>query len=211
MTYPYRLPRLPYASNALEPQLNRATIMQHHDRIFADHVAKLNEALSHYPALHNRPLPQLLLHPDRLPHAIREDIREHGGAVYNHTLYFANLAPAHTTQPDRQLTAAISCHFGSMEDFLRVLRNASLANNREGYCWLASDKKGCLQVFFTNGQDTMLPLSPILSLDLYRHAYALTYDDRQAYVEAAMTLLNWDIMSRRYGAVFAGQPPFPNP
>ena len=84
MTFPYTLPRLPYSTGALEPNLNRATIMTHHDKIFASHTDALNCTLQPYPALQQQPLPQLLLHPDRLPCAIREDVLEHGGAVYTH-------------------------------------------------------------------------------------------------------------------------------
>lgn len=67
MTYPYALPRLPYAPATLEPNLNRAAIMTHHDRIFAGHIDGLNRALQPYPALQRRPLSRLLLHPDCLP------------------------------------------------------------------------------------------------------------------------------------------------
>ena len=74
MTYPYALPRLPYAPAALEPNLNRATIMTHHDRIFAGHIDGLNRALQPYPALQRRPLSRLLLHPDCLPAPARPDI-----------------------------------------------------------------------------------------------------------------------------------------
>lgn len=212
MTFPYTLPRLPYPTAALEPNLNRATIMTHHDQIFAGHMKKLNDALQPYPALHHRPLTQLLLHPDQLPCAIREEVLEHGGAVYNHALYFPSLAPARSTKPAAALTGAIDRCFGSMEDFLRSLRRISLADKREGYTWLLSDKCGRLRLLFTLGQATALPLTPVLCLDLYRHAYELTYgDDRAAYMEAVMPLINWDALSRRYGAVFAGQPPFPNP
>lgn len=212
MTFPYTLPRLPYPTAALEPNLNRATIMTHHDKIFAGHVDALNRALQPYPILQKQPLTQLLLHPDRLPGPIREDVLEHGGAVYNHTLYFPSLAPARSTRPGTALTGAIDRCFGSMEDFLRALGRLSLSDQREGYTWLLSDRCGRLRLLFTPGQATALPLSPLFCLDLYRHAYALTYgDDRKAYVEAALPLINWDALSRRYRAVFTGQPPFPNP
>lgn len=212
MTFPYTLPRLPYPSGALEPNLNRATVMSHHDRIFAGHVDALNRALQPYPALHNRPLEQLLLHPDRLPCNLRGEVAEHGGAVYNHALYFPSLAPARSTRPTAALTEAIGRHFGSVEDFLRALQRVCLCDKREGYAWLLADRCGKLRLIFTPGQATALPLAPIVCLDLYRHAYELTYgDDRAAYVEAVMPLLNWEVFSRRYAAVFAGQPPFPNP
>ena len=212
MTYPYTLPPLPYPSAALEPNLNRATIMTHHDKIFGGHVEQLNHALQPYPTAQKQPLTQLLLHPDRLPCAIRQDAAEHGGAVYNHSLYFSSLAPARSTRPGTALTGAIDRCFGSMEDFLRALGQLSLSDRREGYCWLLSDRRGRLQLLFTPGQSTPLPLTPIFCLDLYRHAYALTWgDDRKAYVEAALPLMNWEALSRRYRAVFTGQPPFPNP
>ena len=212
MTFPYTLPRLPYPTGALEPNLNRATIMTHHDKIFASHTDALNCTLQPYPALQKQPLPQLLLHPDRLPCAIREDVLEHGGAVYNHTLYFPSLAPARSTRPGAALTGAIDRCFGSMEDFLRALRHLSLSDQREGYTWLLSDRCGRLRLLFTPGQATALPLSPLFCLDLYRHAYALTYgNDRTAYVEAALPLINWEALSQRYKTVYTAQPPFPNP
>lgn len=212
MTYPYVLPRLPYAPGALEPNLNRATIMTHHDRIFAGHIDGLNRALQPYPALQRRPLSRLLLHPDCLPAPARADILDHGGAVYNHTLYFPSLAPARAGKPDARLAESIRCAFGSMEDFLRVLRQTCLQNTREGYAWLLSDRCGKLRLHFTPGQQTPLPLTPIFCIDLYRHAYDLTYgDDCKAYVNAVLPLLNWEVFSLRYATVFAGQPPFPNP
>ena len=111
MTYPYVLPRLPYAPAALEPNLNRATIMTHHDRIFAGHIDGLNRALQPYPALQRRPLSRLLLHPDCLPAPARPDILHHGSGVYSHALYFSSLAPARTGNPDppwRKPSAAAS-------------------------------------------------------------------------------------------------------
>ena len=188
MTYPYALPRLPYAPAALEPNLNRATIMTHHDRIFAGHIDGLNRALQPYPALQRRPLSRLLLHPDCLP------------------------APARTGNPDAALAEALRCSFGSMEDFLRALRLASLQNTQEGCTWLLCDRCGRLRLLFTPGLQTALPLVPILCLDLHRHAYQLTCgDDREAYVNASLPLLNWEILSLRYATVSDGQPPFPNP
>ena len=68
------------------------------------------------------------------------------------------------------------------------------------------------RLLFTPGQATALPLFPLLCLDLYRHAYALTYgNDRTAYVEAALPLINWETLSQRYKTVYTAQPPFPNP
>ena len=99
-----------------------------------------------------------------------------------------------------------------MEDFLRALRHLSLSDQREGYTWLLSDRCGRLRPLFTTGQATALPLFPLLCLDLYRHAYALTYgNDRTAYVEAALPLINWEALSQRYKTVYTAQPPFPNP
>ena len=212
MTYPYALPRLPYAPAALEPNLNRATIMTHHDRIFAGHIDGLNRALQPYPALQRRPLSRLLLHPDCLPAPARPDILHHGRGVYSHAIYFSSLAPARTGNPDAALAEALRCSFGSMEDFLRALRQASLQDTQEGCTWLLCDRCGRLRLLFTPGLQTALPLVPILCLDLHRHAYQLTCgDDREAYVNAALPLLNWEILSLRYATVSAGQPPFPNP
>ena len=99
-----------------------------------------------------------------------------------------------------------------MEDFLWALRQASLQDTQEGCTWLLCDRRGRLRLLFTPGLQTALPLVPILCLDLHRHAYQLTWgDDREAYVNASLPLLNWEILSLRYATVSAGQPPFPNP
>ena len=112
----------------------------------------------------------------------------------------------------RLLAEAVCRCFGSMEDLLRGLRQTSLSDQREGYTWLLSDRCGRLRLLFTPGQATALPLFPLLCLDLYRHAYALTYgNDRTAYVEAALPLINWEALSQRYKIVYTAQPPFPNP
>ena len=106
--------------------------MTHHDQIFRSHVEKLNRTLQPYPALQRRPLTQLLLHPDCLPWAIKAEVAEHGGAVYNHTLYFPSLAPARSTTPQPLLTEAVCRCFGSMEDLLRTARGGCGSSLRRG-------------------------------------------------------------------------------
>lgn len=208
----FPLPRLPYASGALEPKLNRATLLTHHDRLFAACTQQLNRAMEPWTNYHSWSLRRILLQLDELPRSMQDALGQSAGCYYNHSLYFASMAPPRTTRPGRRLLAAAEREFGSMGELLRLLRQAAHQLTGEGYVWLCCTSNGRLVITTTHGEMTPLPLRPLVCIDLYRHAYALTYgDDRAAYIDAFLTLLNWDAASQRYEAVFAREVPWPRP
>ena len=90
-TYPFKLKPLPYSYNAMEPYIDEKTMRVHHDGHLGTYVKNLNNALEIYPKLHNISLENLLYNLDLLPEEIKNKVRNNGGAVFNHNLYFDGL------------------------------------------------------------------------------------------------------------------------
>ena len=99
MHYPYQLPPLPYAYEALSPNISGDTLHFHHDKHFQTYVDNLNTALADCPECQSKPLDELLKNLDRLPDPKRTAIRNNGGGVYNHLLYFDGMCACHSSRP----------------------------------------------------------------------------------------------------------------
>lgn len=93
-TYPFKLPPLPYAYDALEPYVDKETMHYHHDKHLKTYIDNLNKALEGYPEYHSKTLEQLLSELKDLPEGLRRAVRNNGGGVYNHDLYFELMAPS---------------------------------------------------------------------------------------------------------------------
>ena len=210
--YPFSLPPLPYPYDALAPQLDRVTLQLHHDRLFGSYTDSLNSLLASWPPYHDWPLPQLILRWPELPPDIRQAVRIAAGGVLAHTFVFESMTRPGTTQPDELLLGAIRRSFGSVPGLLQTLKNTALQEPGSGYVCLAGDGGGTLFVCRTADQDTPLPLFPLLCLDLWEHAYYLTYQNRrETYVDAWLTLIDWESASSRYGRLRQNRPPYPCP
>ena len=107
MHYPYQLPPLPYAYEALSPNISGDTLHFHHDKHFQTYVDNLNTALADCPECQSKPLDELLKNLDRLPDPKRTAIRNNGGGVYNHLLYFDGMCACHSSRPSGGLAMAM--------------------------------------------------------------------------------------------------------
>ena len=116
-TYPFSLPELPYAYDALEPYIDEETMRCHHDRHFKTYVDKLNKALEPYPEYHSWTLEELLLRLAELPEKLKDAVRDNGGGVYNHDMYFDLLAPA-----GQSVSTAAAEAFGGVENFKKEMK-----------------------------------------------------------------------------------------
>ena len=114
MHYPYQLPPLPYAYEALSPNISGDTLHFHHDKHFQTYVDNLNTALADCPECQSKPLDELLKNLDRLPDPKRTAIRNNGGGVYNHLLYFDGMCACHSSRPSGGLAMAMERDFGSL-------------------------------------------------------------------------------------------------
>ncbi len=201
MRYPYVLPPLPYAYDALEPVISAETLHFHHDKHLAAYVDNLNKALAFSPELQAKTLTQLLRTLYEVPAELRAAVINNGGGVYNHLLYFDQMAPGGPTAPMGPLAAAITETFGSLDGFKTELTTAAMGQFGSGYGWLVCDDEGKLSVVKSANQDCPLAqdLWPILNLDVWEHAYYLDYQNRRGdYVDKWFSLINWNVAEKRY-------------
>ena len=195
-TYPYTLPPLPYAYNALEPFIDADTLYYHHDKHFQAYVDNLNAALKPYPALQTLTLEALLLPETPLPPEARTAILNNAGGVYNHTLYFAGIAPASQPghQPEGVLLHMLQDEFGSVAQFKDAFTKAALGVFGSGWASLVYTPENKLKIVQLANQDTAIPLlaTTLLTSDVWEHAYYLKYkNERVTYQNNLWNLLTF--------------------
>jgi len=201
MHYPFTLQPLPYATNALEPFIDAKTMEIHHGKHVQAYVDNLNKALENQPDYHNWPLERLLYNLESLPKAMQAPVRNNGGGVYNHNLYFAIMAPGGVALADGTLKAAIDRGFGSLGECLAELKAAGLSVFGSGWAWLVADSTGKLSIFKTPNQDTQIPanLTPVINLDVWEHAYYLKVQNRRAeYIDNWFNVIDWAAAQQNY-------------
>ena len=197
--YPFSLPPLPYAYDVLLPQIDEKTLHFHHDKHFAAYVDNLNKLLADQPEYQSWSLEQLCRDWCQLPDDIRQSVRNSAGGVYNHDLYFKTMAPAPASVPSGDLAGAVTRDFGDLQALKDALKTAALGVFGSGWAWLVSDREGRLSVQQTANQDTHLPLCPLLTCDVWEHAYYLQYQNRRAeYFENWWQLVDWPQLSEVY-------------
>jgi len=202
-SYPYELTALPYDYSGLEPSISKTTLEFHHDKHYQAYVNNLNTALAGTKELQRKSLEEILSNPDKLPQDISVAVINNGGGVFNHNFYFEALTAPSTTAPSKRLADAIDKAFGSFDEFLAEFKKAAMAQFGSGWAWLVMDSDEYLKIVRTANQDTPLKdsLKPMLTIDVWEHAYYLDYQNRRAdYVDAYIKAINWDVISRRYGA-----------
>ncbi len=199
--YPFALPSLPYANDALEPVLDAQTFDLHHNKHHAAAVANLNTVLKDQPELHRLGLAELAAHYAQLPETVRETIRNNAGSSLNHQLFWRILQPGGAKQPIATLKEAIQIAFASLENLQTKLTDAANKRFGSGWAWMVLDAQGKLSVISTANQDSPLAqgLIPVLGIDVWEHAYYLKFQNRRAdYVKAVLASLNWTQLEVEY-------------
>ena len=199
--YKFELKPLPYAYDALEPFIDAETMRLHHDAHLKTYVDNLNKALEPYQELHSWNLEELLANLDKLPEDIQTTVRNNGGGVYNHNLFFDLMAKNGKPLGEGALKAAIEETWGSVENFLKEFKAAGLSVFGSGWAWLLADGGGTLFIHKTPNQDTPIPtnLTPILNLDVWEHAYYLLRQNRRAeYIDNWINVINWEKAEENY-------------
>jgi Fe-Mn family superoxide dismutase len=198
----FTLPALPYATDALEPYIDAATMQIHHDKHHQAYVDNLNKAVAGDPALAKLAVEELLRRLDTLPAAIRTQVRNQGGGHANHSLLWQTLCPASKSgKPAGPLAAAVDESFGGQQQLEEKLRAAAAGVFGSGWAWLSLDGSNNLVIETTPNQDSPLLAGkrPLLGIDLWEHAYYLKYQNRRAdYLAAIFHVVNWDFLSHRY-------------
>jgi superoxide dismutase, Fe-Mn family len=197
---PFTLPPLPYAYDALEPHIDARTMEVHHDKHHATYVANLNKVVADFPDVKKMPIEDLLKDLNAIPETIRAAVRNQGGGHLNHSLFWQMLKKD-GGEPKGALAAAIDRRFGSFSSFKDAWTKAAVGQFGSGWAWLVVDANKQLAIESTANQDSPISQgkSPLLTIDVWEHAYYLKYQNRRPeYVTAFFQVINWDFVSDRY-------------
>jgi superoxide dismutase, Fe-Mn family len=196
----YTLQPLGYAFDALEPFIDAKTMEIHHDKHHQTYVTNLNNAVANYPDLQKKSPIELISNLQSLPEAVQVAVRNNGGGVVNHNMFWEQLKKD-VPLPAGKLADAIKKEFTSIEGLKEQMTKAGLGRFGSGWAWLILDGSGKLAVTSTANQDS--PLSnghiPLLTVDVWEHAYYLKYQNRRAdYLAAFWNVVNWHDVAERY-------------
>ena len=196
----FELPALAYATDALEPHIDKMTMEIHHGKHHQAYVDNVNKALDGTDGA-NLKIEDLMKNISKFPMAIRNN----GGGHFNHTLYWSVMSPNGGGAPSGDLANAINAAFGSFDEFKKKFAEAGMTRFGSGWSWLSVSSDGKLQVSSTPNQDNPLmdiaevKGTPILGMDVWEHAYYLKYQNKRAdYVAAFMNVVNWDAVAERF-------------
>ena len=195
----FELPKLKYAYDALEPNIDAKTMEIHHSKHHNGYTTKLNAAIQGT-ALENNSIESILCNLDMS----NAGVRNNGGGFFNHSLFWEVINPNDKGVLSGDLNAAITDAFGSFEDFKIAFSKVAATQFGSGWAWLCTDAQGNLEVCSTANQDNpLMPgecgKTPILGLDVWEHAYYLNYQNRRPdYVSAFFEVINWDKVSEKY-------------
>lgn len=198
--YPFINTPLPYSYDALEPFIDEETMYLHHDRHLQTYIDNLNRFLEEHPSLQKFSLEELLSIWRRLPCHLQTPLRNNAGGVYNHRFYFDSMTPPGSSCSAPRLFEAMSCQFGSPENFRSQFKEAALSVFGSGYAWLVLDRRR-LKIVTSANQNTPLTCSRtlILNIDVWEHAYYLKhYNLRADYIDDWFRVVNWKMAENRY-------------
>ena len=197
----FELPQLPYAYDALEPNIDARTMEIHHGKHHAGYTTKLNGAVAGTD-MEGKSIEALLA--DNTDNGA---VRNNGGGYYNHNLFWTVMSPDGGGEPTGELADAINAAYGSFDEFKTAFSNAAATRFGSGWAWLCAHPGGKVEVCSSANQDNPLMPgigcggTPILGLDVWEHAYYLNYQNRRPdYIAAFFNVINWDEVSSRYAA-----------
>jgi Fe-Mn family superoxide dismutase len=195
----FELPKLSYAYEALEPNIDARTMEIHHTKHHQAYINNLNAALTGS-ADEGKSIEQLMANISKLPMAVRNN----GGGHYNHSLFWEIMGPNAGGAPTGELADAINQAFGSFDKFKEDFAKAGATRFGSGWAWLVKHD-GKLVVTSTPNQDNPLmdiadvKGMPILGLDVWEHAYYLNYQNRRPdYISAWWNTVNWNVVADRF-------------
>ncbi|HEX7411709.1 MAG TPA: superoxide dismutase [Bacteroidales bacterium] len=192
---PFTLPLLPYDYEALEPQISKKTIEFHYGKHHQTYVTKLNSLIPGTPFEQATSLEPLVMKAEG-------PIFNNAAQVWNHTFYWEGFSARRNTSPPGKLLDLINRDFGSFEAFQVKFAEAGTNQFGSGWAWLVAKPDGSLAITATsNAANPMRDgLRPLLTCDVWEHAYYLDYQNRRPdYINAFWQLVDWDLVGKRLG------------
>jgi len=189
----FNMPALPYAEDALAPVISAETIKFHYGKHLQTYVDNLN-ALLPGSGLEDAPLEEIVVR-------AQGGLFNNAGQTLNHTMYFLQLrAPREDNKPTGAIAKAIDAAFGSFEAFKEEFQKKTVGLFGSGWAWLAADAEGhlCITQEGNAGNPIVKGLRPLLTVDVWEHAYYLDYQNRRAaYAGAFWSIIDWDVINER--------------
>ena len=192
----FSLISLPYAPNALEPVISQETIEFHYGKHLQTYVDNLNKLIAgtEYESM---PLEEIVC-------KAQGGIFNNAGQILNHNLYFTQFAPANELANERmselEIMKAIERDFGSLDAFKAEFEQKGVTLFGSGWVWLSADKDGRLVITQeTNANNPITKgLKPLLTMDVWEHAYYIDYRNRRAaHLQALWQIINWEVINQR--------------
>jgi Fe-Mn family superoxide dismutase len=190
----FELPALPYERNALEPHISAETMEYHYGKHHATYVVKLN-GLVEGTDMASKSLEDIVKSSDG-------GVFNNAAQIWNHTFYWNSLSPNGGGEPTGALADAINAKWGSFADFKAALNDKAVNNFGSSWTWLVKNADGNLDIVNTSNAGTPLTnpdLTPLLTVDLWEHAYYIDYRNvRPKYLEGFWALVNWDFAAANF-------------
>lgn len=190
----FELPALPYAQDALEPHISAETLEYHHGKHHATYVTKLNGLV-----------PGTEFEGKSLEDIIKTStggVFNNAAQIWNHTFYWNCLSPNGGGAPTGALADAINAKWGSFDKFQAALDDKAVNNFGSSWTWLVKLADGSLDIVNTSNAGTPITeagVTPLLTVDLWEHAYYIDYRNaRPKYLEAFWKLVNWDFAAKNF-------------
>ena len=196
----FQLPALPYATDALQPHIDKQTMEIHHGKHHNAYVTNLNAAIAGTD-MEKMSIEDLCKNISKYPMAVRNN----GGGHYNHSLFWTIMGPNAGGNPKGALSEAINKAFGSFDEFKTKFATASTSRFGSGWAWLIVNSSGKLDITSTPNQDNPLmdiaeaKGTPILGLDVWEHAYYLKYQNRRPeFIDAWWSVVDWAQVQKNF-------------
>ena len=189
----FEQPRLPYAPDALEPVISPVTIDFHYGKHEKAYIDNLNRLVKDTP-YEDMPLERIIVESNG-------PLFNNASQAWNHIFYFFQFNPNGLKAPGGNLGEQIDAQYGSLEEFQRQFEEAGASLFGSGWVWLANDNDGQLQIIKGSNAENPLRmnLNPILTFDVWKHAYYLDYQNRRAdYLHKLWDILDWSVIESRY-------------
>lgn len=198
----YSLPALPYAYDALEPNIDTKTMEIHHSKHHQTYINNINGAIAGT-EWEKLSVEDLVAKVNEVPTDLKNMVINNAGGHANHSLFWTVMSPQGSGQPTGAVAKAIDEQLGGFDTFKEAFTKAAISRFGSGWAWLSVTPEHNLIVESSANQDSPLMYghTPILGLDVWEHAYYLKYQNRRPeYINAFYNVVDWDEVNRRYHA-----------
>jgi len=187
----FKLPKLPYEMNALESNISAKTLEYHYGKHLQTYITNLNNLITGT-KFENTSLEDMIKEAEG-------PIFNNAAQVWNHTFYFSGLSASKSGKPKEEVKAAIKSSFGSQKEFKDAFIKSASTLFGSGWIWLIKNPKGKLEIIQESnaGNPLQKGLKPILTCDVWEHAYYLDYQNKRLdYLNAFWNIIDWDIVGK---------------